>query len=218
MDACMSVGPKCFVTIESEDKLARKLQTQIEKSFLLSMWLGKALALLDRFCSTLDQLDKEPDSVERGILIESLKASFMASVLLFHRCFTNQPSMYLEIDKITTDERLKGIFCDVETLRHDEFIHWKGIRSKITVRYSFEAVSATQVKFAEELQGHYSESIGPGIDASPLRELYSVCIKYVEQKRNESLEKLRKHLATPEVFLKSQFLNEYGMSVIQKKP
>ncbi len=214
----MSAGPKCFVKIENDDKLVRKLQAQIEKSFLLGMWLGKALALLDRYCSTLNQLDKEPDTVDRGILIESLEARFMASVLLFHRCFTNQPSMYLEINKITTDERLKGVFRDVETLRHDEFIHWKGVRSEITVRYSFEAVSGTQVKFAEELQGHYSESIGPGIDASPLRELYSVCIKYVEQKRNESLEKLRKHLATPEVFLKSQFLNEYGMSVIQKKP
>jgi hypothetical protein len=212
----MGAGPKCFIRIESEDQLVKKLQTQIEKSFLLGMWLGKAVGLLDRYCETLDQLDTEADSIQRGILIESLEARFMASVLLFHRCFSDQPSMHLEIDKITNDERLTRVFRDVETLRHDEFIHWKGIRSEISVRYSFEAVSAKQCNFAEELQGHYSESIGPGIDAAPLRELYSVCIKYVEQKRNEILEKLRKHLATPEIFLKSQFLNESGQSVIRK--
>lgn len=209
-------SPVGFIKIVSTDKLVVRLQEQIEKSILLNMWIGKAVALLDRYVETLDKLDREADSVGRGILIEALESHFMSAIILYHRCFVDQPSMHLEINKVTNDDRLRQVYKEIESLRNDEFIHWKGIRSNLSVSYSFEAVASNQVKFAEQVQGHFSDSIGPGPAVAPFKELFLVTGKYVEQRRNEILDKLRSHISKEDVFLKCQFLNENGESVIRK--
>lgn len=212
----MKSNPVCFIKMKSTDELVVRLQEQIEKSMLLSMWIGKAVALLDRYVETLNKLDRESDSVGRGILIEALEAQFMSAIILYHRCFVDQPSMHLEINKVTNDERLRHVYREIESLRNDEFIHWKGIRSNLSVMYSFEVVALNQVKFAEQVQGQFSDSIGPGPVVAPFRELFLVTGRYVDQRRNEILDKLRNHISKADIFLKCQFLNENDESVIRK--
>lgn len=216
MNKQTNLNPVGFIKIESTDDLVLKLQSQIEKSLLLNMWLGKAIALLDRYIETLDKLDHEPDSVMRGKLIEALEAQFMSSIILYHRCFVDQPSMHLEINKVTSDDRLRLFYREIEQLRNDEFIHWKGVRSKISVRYSIEVNGPSEIKFAEQVHGHFFDSIGPGMEAAPFKELFIVTNNYVEQRRNEIVDKLRAHISKPEVFMKCKFLNGNNESIFKE--
>jgi hypothetical protein len=201
----MTLNPKIFIQIVSEDKQVQKLQNQIEKSFLLGIWVGKAIALLDRYLKTLNSLSNEEDPVQGGLKIEACEAYFMSSIIFFHRCFVDQPTMHLQIEQVTTDEVLRQTYSDILNLRNDEFIHWKGTRSNISVSYSFEVLSSTSVKFAEQLNGSFSDSIGPGLDVEPLRQLYLVTAKYIEDRRNVILDRLRSRISNHEAFLKCQF-------------
>jgi hypothetical protein len=211
-----SANSKQFIKIVSQDSKVQYLQGRIEKSILLALWVDKAMALLERYMTTLNHLDQEIDSVKRGVLIEALEAYFMSSIILYHRCFVDQPSMHLEIKKVTQDVNLRKTYQEIEKLRNDEFIHWKGIRSAILVKYSFEPVSQVEVKFAENIHAQFKDSIGPGIDVIPFKNLYQETAKYIERKRIETLDTLRKCLGKEEVFEKCQFLNDINESVIQK--
>lgn len=210
-------NPKCFITIQSQDSIIQKLQAQIEKSLLLNMWIDKADALLNRYIQTLDELDVETDGVRRGIKIEACESYFMSSIIHFHRCFVDQPTMHLQIEQVTDDGQLRDCYAEVLALRNHEFIHWKGFRSSIEVAYSFEPINPTQVNLAEKIQGQFKDSIGPKIDIAPLRKLYKATSDYVEQRRLTVLAKMRQRLADHEAFMKTQFLNENGESVIKSR-
>ncbi|MBK9324403.1 MAG: hypothetical protein IPM97_15875 [Bdellovibrionaceae bacterium] len=82
--------------------------------------------------------------------------------------------MHLEINKVTSDDRLRSFYREIEQLRNDEFIHWKGVRSKISIRYSIEVIGPSEIKFAEQVQAHLSDSIGPGMDVAPFKDLFTV--------------------------------------------
>lgn len=187
-----------FVTIKSSDKLVNKLNSQIEKTFHLELWVMKAQALLDKYMKTLDENDKEQDPVKKGHLIQDLEVYFMSSVNIFLRCFLEQSNMRLNINEITTDKDLRACYHELMTLRNDEYVHWKGLRTNFSVQYEFMPVGTGEVEFAKNLQANYQEQIGPGDKVDLIKKLYDETILKIAAKRNLAVDKLRQHIFTSE--------------------
>ena len=212
----MSHSPvKGFISVVSQDKVADKILGQIQKLSTISIWIMKARALLDEYRLDLSRLDLERDSVQMGKLIQAGESHFMTSVSYYLRCFLNQPTLYLQIEQVTNDPNLVACYRELMELRNDEFVHWKGVRSTVAVTYSVEVVNLNQFDFAKDLNVAYSDKIGPSNEAEMVAELYVTTLSYVENRRNELLGKLRTVLSQPDVFLKTQFLNENGESIIK---
>lgn len=187
-----------FVTIKSSDSLVNKLNSQIEKTFHLELWVMKAQSLLEKYLRTMDLNDAEQDPVKKGHLIQDLESYFMSSVNIFLRCFLEQSSMRLNINEITSDKDLRACFHELMRLRNDEYVHWKGLRTSFSVQYEFMPVGTAQVEFAKSLKANYQEQIGPSNNVDLIKKLYSETNLKIAAKRDLSVGKLRRHIFTSE--------------------
>jgi hypothetical protein len=131
-----------LVKIKSNDKAIIKKQEIIEKKCHFEIWIGKAIFLLDKYMDTLNSLDLEQDPTQRGIKIQDLECYFMTSICLFLRCFMDcNRSHHLKIGGVTKDRDLHYCYHSLKELRDDEYVHWKGLRSKIDIKCNFNIYS-----------------------------------------------------------------------------
>jgi hypothetical protein len=205
-----------YVTMQTKDDLSAKLHQQIEKLSMLLLWVWKASALLDQYLTTIDRLTPGTGKDLAGRLIQESESYIMASVTTFLRCFLDQPSTHLRIREVTTDNGLLACFQEISSLRNDGFVHWKGSRSELTVKYSYESIDPKTISFAETLEISCNEEIGPPQDTEALKSLYGATADHIENRRRELLEKLRKRFATTDALLMTQLLDEHGRSVIKR--
>ena len=112
-----------FVTFETRELVLLELEKRLIKINHLKMWIGKSDAYLKQYLDTLDQIDIEPDSVKRGVLIASLEAYFMTSVSFFYRCFLSQDGLKLKFTDVSKDPLHEQWFREIERLRHEQFVH-----------------------------------------------------------------------------------------------
>lgn len=207
---------KGFVQVRSSDKAVANLLSQIDKLSIIQIWLMKAQALLLAYREDLNAMDLETDPLRRGKLIQSFEAHFMSSVSFYLRCFLDQPTLRLHIEQITNDSNLIRVHKGLLDLRHDEFVHWKGVRSNIAVTYSLEVLGPSEIKFAENINLAFSDKVGPNRDADEVASLYAHVEKEVQRLREQKISKLRARLAEPAVFAASDLLNENGESILKR--
>lgn len=207
----------CFVTMKTEETLLINLEKLLIKIHHFKMWINKSEAYLNQYLDTLDQIENEPDSVKKGHLIASLEAYFMTSVSLFYRCFLTQHGMHLKFKDVSKDAQLQQWFKAIETLRHDEFVHWKGLSSSISLKYSFSCPGENQVEFAKELQVNYSYSLGPPTQKSgDFRAILKATSDHLQQKEQKTLADLRTALSKTENWKTTNFLNKNGEPIIKR--
>lgn len=207
-----------YVVLKTEDRALQNLQNRIEKLSLIQLWLMKSMALLDRYLRQLNYLDTETDSVKRGILIEEIDVCFMSSVSYFFRCFLDQQGTSLKIKELTSDQDLRDVYAFLRALRDDEYTHWKGHRSHVSVTYSFKTISNSQCEFAKDIhiQVHFNDSIGPEQRFEEIKRLYDVSLKYVEARRDRDLVKMRERLALAETWQVTNLYNSAGEPIIKR--
>lgn len=138
--------------MQSADSVVSKYQKQIDKLTLMLMWTWQAGGLLEAYKKRLDDLTPTTDKQESGRTIQDCEAYAISSVNFFLRCFRDQPSTYLEIEKVTGDPELLTCYKEIDKLRNDEHVHWKGAMTALTVRYSFEQDDPRSITFAQEIQ------------------------------------------------------------------
>lgn len=206
-----------FVTLKTGDKALQNLQKRIDKLCLIQIWVMRASALFERYLRTLDQVEMEPDSVKRGILIEEIDICFMSAVSYFLRGFLEQDGSFkLEIKDVTGDSKLRDTYKLLMDLRNDEYVHWKGARSNAFATYSFKSDGGQQCEFAKEIQTNFSESVGPAQNTEEMRELFKVTLQFIENKRNQDLEKMRQRLSAADAWPTTELLNDNGESIIKR--
>jgi len=203
-----------YVKLKTDDPAVLRLHGQVEKLSLLHLWLLKAMALLQEYLTTLDSLDPKEDKVATGKQIQACESYMIAAVNLFLRCFHDQPSTHLEIDDVTKDAGLLACYKEICELRNDEFVHWKGLRTELTVRYQFEHIDRKTIEFAKDIQVLYSEHLGPPQDVDGVKELFRVTAQYVERRRDATRDKLRSYLAQGDNLLRTKLIDEAGRSMI----
>lgn len=213
----MNEHPTIFVSINSTDKLINKLKRQIEKLCHIELWVMKSLALLDKYLSTLDKLDQETDKVEMGHLIQDSEVYYMSCITTYLRCFLNQNSLHLKIKDVTSEKELRDCYFDLMSLRNDEYVHWKGVNSQLSVTYSFKAVDLKTIELAKDINISFQQSFGPKENTDLIKQLFQETIKHIKKKRDSAITKVREHLKSPEVFSNSELLNQNGDSVIKKQ-
>lgn len=209
--------PQIFVKLHTSDKPLLEMQKRIEKLMLIQMWVGKASAMFERYFRILDQIDRETDPVKKGLHIEELEMCFMTSVSYYLRGFLNQKgSLNIEINNVTDDEDLRKTYWFLMDLRNDEYVHWKGARSSLTVKYSFLYLTANQCEFAKEVQANFKDKVGPSENTESFRSLFKVTKEYLEKRRHQEIEALRNRFAKPEVIMNSNLLNENDEPIFKK--
>lgn len=213
----MNLVTDIYVSLKTEDISLLDMNKRIEKLTLMDVWLAKAASLFERYYRVLEENNKETDKVKMGLKIEEMDICFMASVSYFLRCFLNQKgSLNLEINHVTTDSSLRDTYKKLMDLRNDEYVHWKGARSTILVKYSFAAITVTTCEFAKTIQANYSETIGPVQQPEQIRALFRVTQKYIDDRRSKELAAMRRQLLKKEVWLTTNFYNDNGEPVIKK--
>lgn len=206
-----------FVTLQTEDLKLKDLQKRIDKISLIQIWIMKASALFERYFRTLDLLNVETDSVKRGLLVEEIEVYFMSSVSYFLRSFLSQKGSYsLEIKNVTDDSKLRAVYEMLMALRNEEYVHWKGARSTVSVKYSFRALSDVQCEFAKDIQTNFSDTVGPAQQSDEIRQLFKATLQFIDQRRNKDLEKMRERLTYGEPWQTTQLLNDKGEAIIKK--
>lgn len=213
----MNLIKDIFVTLKTEDIPLLDMHKRIEKITLMEIWVQKAFSLFERYHRVLDLNDSETDKAKTGINIEEIDICFMSSVSYFIRCFLNQRnSLSLEINKVTTDQTLRDTYKILMDLRNDEYVHWKGARSKTSIKYSFAAPSPTVYEFATNMRADYSETIGPDQNSDQIRSLYRTTLEYLKSRRLKELDAMRQRLAKAEAWSTTNFLNDRGEPIIKK--
>ncbi|ASD64244.1 hypothetical protein [Bdellovibrio bacteriovorus] len=206
-----------YVTLKTNDRPLIEMNKRIEKLTLMEIWVMKASSLFERYHRLLDQNDKETDKVKIGINIEEIDICFMSSVSYFLRCFLNQKgSLNLEINNVTADASQRATYQMLMDLRNDEYVHWKGARSKIAIKYSFAAPTPTTCEFARTVQADYSETVGPDQNSDQIRTLFRTTLEYINSRRLQELDAMRQRLSKAEAWPTTNFYNHNGDPVIKK--
>ncbi len=211
---------KALVKIKSKDRRVIKKQEIIERKCHFELWVRKAIVLLDKYRSSLNSLDCEQDPVQRGIKIQDIECYFMTSVSLFLRCFMDcNGCHHLKIGGVTKDRDLHFCYASLKELRDDEYVHWKGLRSKIDVNCYFNINSIENKLTPCNPLFHldYEDKIGPkdnekaGVDK--IKELYNVTLNYINDSRNKEYNDMLLILNKNEVFNNTEFLNKNDESL-----
>lgn len=206
-----------YVELKTEDKPLLEMQKRIEKLMLMGIWVSKASSLFERYFRVLDLNNTEKDQLKSGINIEEIEICFMSSISFFLRCFLNQKgSLSIEINNVTKDQMLRDTYQNLMDLRNDEYVHWKGARSQLSVKYSFAATTPSNCEFAKTVQANYSEKVGPDGESDSIRRLFATTIAYIEDRRNKELEAMRTRLAKPEAWRETNFYNDDGEPIIKR--
>ncbi len=220
--ALNTINQKILVDIQSSDDEINQMKLRIEKLTHFEIWVGKALVLLEKYLSTLNSLDSEPDEKVRGLRIQDLECYFMTSVFLYLRCFQDkQKKLHLKIHRITKDPHLIKCYNGLYSLRNDEYTHWQGLRSKLKVKYYLEVETERTLKPCNpSFFVDWEDSIGAKDDENlsfeRIKHLYTLTLKRINEIRGETYDALLKRLFTEEVFKSSDLLNENGVSIIKK--
>lgn len=213
----MSSENEIYVSLKTEDIPLKEMNKKIEKLTLMEIWVVKATSLFERYHRVLDLNEKETDKVKMGVNIEEIDICFMSSVSYFLRCFLNQKgSLNLEINHVTTDFLLRETYKMLMDLRNDEYVHWKGARSRVSVKYSFAAPTPTTCEFARSVQADYSETVGPDQESDKIRSLFQATLKYINERRLQELVVMRQRLSKAEAWPTTDFYDESGESIIKK--
>ena len=205
------------VTIKSGNLKTSKLVEQIDKLSLLWVWIAKAAVLLDEYLVTLNGLSSIADQKEIGRKIQECECYIMSSVTIYLRCFLDQQATHLNIDEITKDGRLRKCFDEMLQLRHDEFVHWKGLRSRTQALYTLSQFERNNVKFEDSIETAYEEDIGPPQDVQSMKELFRLSGDYVLRRRVEILRKLEAVLSSEDELLMTQICDESGNRLLPKE-
>lgn len=205
-----------LVSIRSTHYNIKKLLEQIEKLSIFELWIRKAQSFLEAYNEKCSEIDKEQDSLKKGFIIQDCESSFATSVHTYLRCFLDQHGFHLEINKLTDDEGLLECYRKIESLRHDEFVHWKGLRSTVNVKYFFEQ-KADGIYFTGKMDISFSDSIGPHQSIDNLRKLYAATLSYVDKERGIRVGKILKHLENPDAFAQTAIETSDGKPLFPKK-
>ena len=181
----------------------------------MQTWVSKAISLMNGYSKTLADLDNENDQTEKGQLIEKAEAYYMAAISTFLRCFMEQPSTHLKIFDVTKCDKLHQVYNKLKKIRDDEYVHWKGLQSKMAITYSFEVIDDKKCEFAKNIRINFQQSFGPG-NSSEILKLFNQTMKFIEDKRNKVLSTVRLKLQNSETFLKTDFLDERGNLIFNK--
>lgn len=197
------------VSIVSTNKKVQAILAQIEKYMIMYIWVQKALALLQDYKATLDGLTKDTDPVIAGKLLQSAEAYFMTSVSLYLRCFLDQEKTKLQINDLTTDASLIECYNELMKLRHDEFVHWKGLRSSIQCSFVLTVENEHSFKIQETINAKYNDSMG-FYSTDKIKTLFEETLKHIDKKRMKMIPAIHSVLLEPNWPEHTNFLEEDG--------
>ncbi len=211
------VNKKVFVRPETKNKAVNNLIMRIEKLTSIYSWLSKSAQYLELYKRTLDESDKSDDEAIRYMGLVNCEAYFMTAVMLYTRCYRDrQKGPMLRFGDITKEAELTNCHNKLETLRHDEYVHWKGLRSSLKVYYSFEQVDNKIAKFAQDMHVEFKEKLGPDSDYVIVHRLFDEVMKYVSLQRIKLLKKMEKIFEKDEVRSVTRLLDIEGCSIFSE--
>lgn len=212
------VNSKVFVRPETQNMAVNDLIGKVEKLTSIHLWLSKANQYLELYKRTLDAGDKATDEPTRTMTLINCEAYFMTAVSFYTRCFrNNQKGRCLQLRDVPEDAELRSCHEKLETLRHNEYVHWKGLRSNLRVFYSFEQIDDKDANFAQEVHVKYEEKLGPDEEFQIVHRLFNEMAKYVLLERLKLLKEMETLFRDIKIRSVTRLLDTDGNSIFKQE-